>query len=295
MKIKYLILTLLGAALLVWAAVFTYPEKDLHLVFCDVGQGDGILVIHDSTQVLIDGGPGSKVLSCLSKHLPFWDKTIEMVISTHPDSDHLAGLVSVIERYNVKQFVSNSLVIDTAIFQAAREEILAKKIPVYSPKAGDKLKVGQFVLEVFWPEEKQGSELVWTSSEDPQVLGIEVFPGKTNESSVVTRLSYGEFDVLLPGDVEASQEEMIEDKIGDVEVLKVAHHGSKYSSSQDFLEKISPELAIISVGSNPYGHPTKEVIERLANLAIKVLRTDLDGEVEVVSDGKTWYTTNTKQ
>lgn len=295
MKVKYFIFALFSATILVWIAVFTYPEKDLHLVFCDVGQGDGILVIHGSTQVLIDGGPGSKVLSCLSKHLPFWDKTIEMVISTHPDSDHLAGLVSVIERYNVKQFVSNSLVIDTGIFQAAREEILAKKIPVYSPKAGDKLKVGQFVLEVFWPEEKQGSELVWTSSEDPQVLGIEVFSGKTNERSVVTKLSYGEFDVLLPGDIEASQEEMIEDKVGDVEVLKVAHHGSKYSSSQDFLEKISPELAVISVGSNPYGHPTKKVIERLANLAIKVLRTDLDGEVEVVSDGKTWYTTKTKQ
>jgi len=290
MKIKYFVFALFSAALLIWAAVFTYPEEDLHLIFCDVGQGDAILAIHGETQVLIDGGPGNKVLSCLSDHMPFWDREIEMVISTHPDNDHLAGLIPVIERYSVTQFVSNSLVVDKAVFWEARKKILEKNIPVYSPKMGDKLKVGQLSFEVFWPGEKQGNELVWEKSDDPQVLGIDVFIGKTNELSVVTKLSYSDFDVLLTGDIEAGQEEEIEDDVGKIEVLKIAHHGSKYSSAQTFLEKISPELAVISVGRNSYGHPTPEVLERLKNLGTAIKRTDLDGEVEVVSDGESWYT-----
>lgn len=288
MKVKYAIFALLSAALLIWLAVFTFPEDQLHLIFCDVGQGDAILAIHGSNQVLIDGGPGNKVLSCLSSHMPFWDREIEMVILTHQDNDHLAGLISVMERYSIDQFVSNSLIVDKAVFWQAREKILEKKISVYSPQAGDKLRVGKLALEVFWPEEKQGSELVWQKGEDPQVLGIEVSTGETNELSVVTKLSYGEFDVLLPGDIESEQEERIENQIGDIEVLKVAHHGSKYSSALSFLEKISPELAVISVGRNPYGHPTQELLERLKKAGVKIKRTDLDGDIKIVSNGQKW-------
>jgi len=180
------------------------------------------------------------------------------------------------------------LVVDKAVFWEAREKIIEKKIPVYSPKAGDRLKIGELVFEVFWPEEKQGDDLVWQKSGDPQVLGIKVSDVKTNERSVVTKLTYGDFDVLLAGDIEEDQEEEIEDNVGKIEVLKIAHHGSKYSTSETFLEKISPQLAVISVGRNSYGHPTLEVLERLKGLEIEIKRTDLDGEVEVVSDGESW-------
>jgi len=292
MKIKYLVFVLLSASILLWLSVFTYPERKLHLVFCDVGQGDAILASYGQVQVLIDGGPGNKVLSCLSNNMPFWDRKIEMVILTHADNDHLAGLIPVIQRYSVDQFVSNGLVVDKDIFWEARNKIIKKQIPVYLPRAGDRIRVGDLVFEVFWPEERQGSRLVWQKNKDPKVLGIEIFTGEINELSVVLKLSFGKFDVLLTGDIEATQERAIGERVGDVEVLKIAHHGSKYSTSESFLEEVMPELAVILVGRNSYGHPAPEVLERLEEKGIKFKRTDLDGEVEIVSDGETWFVKN---
>ena len=284
-KFKYL-LTILGLiATLVVGAAFSFPDQNLHLIFCDVGQGDAILVVKGKNQILIDSGPGEKVLSCLSEHTPFWDKTLELVILTHPEADHAGGLPSVIERYNVRELVSNSLVTDSGIFQKIREEVVSQKIPVYSPKAGDRIKIANLEIEILYPLEKQGDEIVWKTEESTQVLGA--YTGNLNETSIVGKLKYGNFDVLLTGDMGIKQEAEIEP--GEIEVLKIAHHGSKYSSSQEFLEKISPDLAIISVGAtNRYGHPTSEVLKRLSDLAIKILRTDINGEIEIVSDGKGW-------
>ena len=288
-KFKYFLAVLGLIATLVVGAAFSFPDQNLHLIFCDVGQGDAILAIKGENQVLIDSGPGEKVLGCLSDHVPFWDKTLELVILTHPEADHAGGLPSVLERYSVKQLVSNSLVVDSGVFQKIREEVLEQKIPVYSPKAGDRIKIGELEIEILYPLEKQGDEIVWQTSENPQVLGISVFTGNLNETAIVGKIKFGEFDALLTGDIGIEQEKEIEP--GEVEILKIAHHGSKYSSSQEFLEKISPDLAIISVGAtNRYGHPTPEVLERLRNLEIKILRTDLNGEIEIVSDGSSWYT-----
>ncbi len=288
-KFKYLLAVLGLIAALFFGAAFSFPDQNLHLVFCDVGQGDAILAIKGENQVLIDTGPGEKVLGCLSEHIPFWDKTLELVILTHPEADHAGGLPSVLERYSVRELVSNSLVTESGIFQKIREEVVSQKIPVYSPKAGDKIKIGNLEIEILYPKEKLGDEIVWQTSENPRVLGISVFTGNLNETAIVGKIKFGEFDALLTGDIGEEQEKKIEP--GEIEVLKIAHHGSKYSSSQEFLEKISPDLAIISVGAtNRYGHPTPEVLERLRNLEIKILRTDIDGEIEIVSDGSSWYT-----
>jgi competence protein ComEC len=286
-KIKYFFGGFALIVALIIGAVVVYPDQNLHIIFCDVGQGDAILITKGNTQILVDGGPNQKVLSCLANHLPFWDRTIEMIILTHPDNDHLGGLPDVIERYNVTQLLSHGLIKDSAIFWTFRDKVLEKNIPVYSPKAGDKIRLAGIVFEVLSPQEKMGDELVWRKETDSQVLGAYTYSIEPNEASIVTLLSYGNFDVLLPGDISSQTEEAIEsDK--DVEVLKVAHHGSKYSSSEEFLERISPDLAVISIGKNFYGHPTKEVLKRLRNLNIQVLRTDLEGEIEVVSDGKEW-------
>jgi competence protein ComEC len=291
LKLKYLFGSFALIVALIIGAVVVYPDQNLHVVFCDVGQGDAILITKGTTQVLVDGGPNQKVLNCLSNNIPFWDKTIEMIILTHPDNDHLGGLPDVIERYNVTQLLSHGLIKDSAIFWTFRDKVLEKNIPVYSPKAGDKIQIGGIALEVLSPKEKMGDELVWKKETDSQVLGAYTYSIEPNEASIVTLLSYGNFDVLLPGDISSQTEEAIEsDK--DVEVLKVAHHGSKYSSSEEFLERINPDLAVISVGKNSYGHPTKEVLERLRNLKIQVLRTDLEGEIEISTNGKEWGVIN---
>jgi competence protein ComEC len=288
-SLKSFFVALSLALALTLGAVFSLPDDKLHLIFCDVGQGDAILITKGTTQILIDGGPNQKVLTCLANHLPFWDRTIEMVVVTHPDNDHLGGLPDVIGRYNVTQLVSHSLVRDSAIFWTFRDEVIEKKISVYSPKAGDKIQLGGISLEILFPLEKLGDELVWQPEAETKVLGAYSYPTNANDVSLVSLFSYGDFDALLPGDIGSQNEGVIEtDK--EIEVLKVAHHGSKYSTSEEFLARLDPDLAVISVGNNSFGHPTSEVLERLRNLGVEILRTDINGEIEVVSDGKSWYT-----
>lgn len=294
-RIIFIFLFLLAG--LIWGVFFQLPDNRFHLVFCDVGQGDAILAFFGSTQVLVDGGPNDKVLTCLGNHLPFWDRKIELVILTHPEYDHLTGLISVIERYKILQIVSNSLITESGIFQKFREEVVRRKIPVYSPKRGEEIKVGKISLKIFWPEEKVGEEIVWKTLAEPKILGLTSFAGNLNKTSIVTLLEFDQFQALLTGDIGIQEEKKIifKEKFPNqgIEVLKVAHHGSKYSTGEDFLNVISPKLAVISVGANNrYGHPAGEVLERLDKVGTKVLRTDLEGEIEIISDGKAWYIVN---
>jgi competence protein ComEC len=155
-SLKYLYGSLALIAALVLGAVLAYPDQDLHLIFCDVGQGDAILITQGTTQVLIDGGPNQKVLSCLANHLPFWDRTIEMIVVTHPDNDHLGGLPDVIERYNVTQLISHGLVNDTAIFWDFREKVLEKNIPVFLPRTGGQNSASRNCPKSSFPSRENG-------------------------------------------------------------------------------------------------------------------------------------------
>jgi len=278
---------------LVWGAAVQLPDGRLHLIFCDVGQGDAILAVKGSTQVLIDGGPNEKVLSCLSSHLPFWDRQIELVVATHPEVDHLTGLVSVIQRYRILQIVSNSLLAESGVFQKFRAEVVSRQIPVHSPKAREEIKIGGIKLKILYPTEKLGEEIVWKTLKEPKVLGLSTYTGNFNKTAIVTLLEFGDFQALLTGDVGVEEEEKFLPTLGEVEVLKVAHHGSKYSTSESLLATTRPKLAVISVGANNrYGHPAPEILERLQAVGAKIRRTDLEGEIELVSDGENWYNAN---
>jgi competence protein ComEC len=278
---------------LVFGVVGSLPDNNLHLVACDVGQGDAVLVSLGSTQVIIDGGPDSSVLDCLSQHMPFWDRTIEVVVLTHAQADHMDGLVDVLQRYEVEQVVANGLVNDTAGFREFREAVISEAALVHLPSRGDEIRIEPIVFSVLWPEEKLGLAQVWDESGlDNDVLGAATYSGDINEASVVLKLSYGAFDALLVGDLGFSGEEaLIEDGVlGKVEVLKVGHHGSKYATSSDFLGEIQPKLALISVGkNNHFGHPTSDTLMRLDEVGARVLRTDILGDVEIVSDGEEYW------
>ena len=258
--------------ILLWGAVFSLPDKQLHLVFCDVGQGDAILISYLQTQVLIDGGPDNKILGCLSKNIPFWDRKIEIVVLTHPEEDHFGGLIDVFKRYNVRYFVSNGLIKSSASFKELEQSRRSKKVLPLTVKTGDKIKIGSLQFLFLWPEK--------------DYLKTDDF----NDSSVVLKLVYGDFEALFAGDISEKVEKLLDLPTGGVEILKVAHHGSKFSTSEEFLRKIKPKLAIISVGKNRFGHPTPEVLERLNQAGIRVLRTDQQGEIEIVSNGWKWYT-----
>jgi len=296
-KPKVILAGLAFLAALVWAFTFQKPDNNLHLVFCDVGQGDATLISYQSVQVLIDGGPGSKVIDCLSENMPFWDRKIETVVLTHPEVDHFGGLVEVIDKYDIGQFIVNQIVPSSteAGFWELRQRVLNKAAEIHSPQAGEEIQIGQVGLKVLWPKQKLGDASLWQDKKaDKQaVLGATSIGGDLNDTSVVLELSYGNFQAILPGDISSLFEGQL--SLEDVEVLKVGHHGSKYSTDNQFLDKITPELAVISVGKNSYGHPTKEVLSRLTEKGIKIARTDENGQIEVITDGRTWNTHLQKQ
>jgi competence protein ComEC len=291
MKTKYffLIVFLIAGAILFGLPFL--PDDRLHLVFCNVGEGDAILAKYKDFQAVIDGGPsGDQLIGCLSENIPFWDRRLELMILTHPDNDHLNGLINVLERYDVSQIVVNSVTKDSSAFWEFHHQVLAEGAEIYSPQAGDQFKIGPVKFEVFWPQQKIGDSSLWENKADllaESVLGAVEIGDQANETSIVLRLSYGQFDALLAGDIGFETENLID--FPEVEVLKIPHHGSKYSTSDDLLEETSPETAIISVGKNPWGHPTQEVIEKIDKLGIKLLRTDEQGEIEIISDGKNWW------
>jgi len=237
--------------------------------FFDVGQGDSIFIqAENGNQILIDGGPGDAVLTELGKVLPFYDRTLDMIVLTHPDADHLNGLIEVVKRYKPKVILETGVLHDTAQYSEWRTFIETHDIPVIYAQVGEKFSVAEhLMLEVLSPFRIQTGEK----------------PKQVNQTSVVLRMDYGETSLLFTGDIESKTEQILaivqHDAI-DVDVLKVAHHGSKTSSIAEFLEAVSPEVAVISVGrNNKYGHPHPEVMDRLNGLGIPLYRTDINGTV----------------
>lgn len=262
---------------LAFLALLSLPDRNLHVVFCDVGQGDAILVTRGTTQMLVDGGPDNSVLSCLSSHMPFWDRKIEVVLLTHPQEDHFGGLVDVVRRFKVGVFAHPDVEGTAAGWKVLKEEIARHAISDKTVHAGDTIRFTNIHFDIINPSTSLGTSP----------------PRDLNDYSVVGTLSFGEFDVLLTGDVTPKAIQLFLDSVREVEMLKVPHHGSKNGLTRELLEKSSPQLAVISVGkNNRYGHPHEEVIGLLADWGVRVLRTDKDGEVEVVSNGESWWVKN---
>jgi competence protein ComEC len=291
---KHFVFGLIIGLVLLVSYLFALPDGKLHLVFCNVGQGDAAYIRAPNNQdMLIDGGPDDKVLTCLGKHMPFFDRTIDVVVLSHPQKDHLQGLLSVIQRYSVKYFVIGVEGNETEGYKKLVELIKQKNIPVKNLYTGDQFSLGAVKMSVLWPEKTwiaQQLSLSLSYLGNPQVLGVQT-SRETNDFSYIVDLSYGSFDALFPGDGDShiQPEVMKAANLPKVDVLKFPHHGSKTAMLAEFLDKIKPELAVISVGKNSYGHPTEEALELLSNKAIKLKRTDIDGDIEVVSDGKSYW------
>ena len=275
-------LSLTHLVILLCLAVFAFSthsiasQKDglLKVHFLDIGQGDAIFIETPSGfQLLIDGGPGNQVLSKLGEVMPFYDKSIDLVVLTHPHFDHYAGLIEVLSRYDVDSILEAKEEDNTAGFSAWREAVKNEWTNQIEAVASRTINLGdETQLVVLYPKES----LEGQNFKNP------------NDSSVVLMLKYKELEVLLTGDIETKGERaMLLDGINlDADVVKIAHHGSKTSSTEELLSAVSPEVAIIQVGEkNRYGHPSPEVLERLENYDIKYYRNDLDGDVKLISDG----------
>ncbi len=267
--------SLVFLAALGWLALRGLPDglgaARLHVWFLDVGQGDAILIqTPDGRQVLVDGGPSpSALFDQLGEVLPFWDRSLDIVVLTHPDADHVSGLIPLLDRYKVATVV-DSLAADDKAADMWRTTITAAHVSHQAAQRGMRLITGSAVFTVLNPP-----------GPDTLLFG--------NDHSIVLRLDYGQASLLLTGDAEQAAEDgmLASDLPLAAGVLKVGHHGSAASTSPAFLAAVQPRLAVISVGAeNRFGHPAPELLQRLHG--IEVLRTDERGRIELVSDGKGW-------
>ena len=245
---------------------------DLEVHFLDVGQGDCTVVLCDGEAMVIDGGPRDTVdyvYGYIRRTLQL--RHIDYVISTHPHADHVYGLSSVLNAAAADVVLTPVLQWDSKAFSSMVKYAQAQGTPLAVPREGDVLRLGGATVTILhcWPEA--------------------VDLGRTNDASIVVRIDYGKVSFLIAGDVEDWSEYMMIDsgKPLKADVLRVAHHGSVTSSTAQFLKEVQPKYAVISVGKdNEYGHPHREVLDRLMKAGSTVLRTDEDGTIRMSSDGE---------
>jgi len=266
-----LVATFVLVCFLVW---FTAPDGKFKFYVLNVGQGDAIFIETPSkNQILVDGGPNSKVLSELGEVMPFYDRTIDLIVLTHPQQDHIFGLVEVLKRYKVANVLMTGVDYSGGAYEEFKKIIGDKNINVFIAQSRQKVFLDKDAsLDILYPFEK---------------LFSEKFAGDMNDTSVALLLNAFGKKFLLAGDAGMIEEtNMVNSGANiDIDVLKLNHHGSKYSNSALFLEKTSPQIAVVSAGkSNRYGHPHKETLVRLAD--IPLYRTDIQGRIAILTNGK---------
>lgn len=271
------------------------PQAPLVVHFFNVGQGDSTLIHTDSNiDILIDGGPDDTILQKLSETLPATDHTIELVILTHPHADHVSGLVSVLDRYRVEKIITTGVTHTSNTYLSWLKKIKEKNIPTEIATANQK----------YHFKDSAGTPLSLTILYPMQSLAGTDAPsdhldtgGGLNDTSVVARLDYNEQSFLFTGDASSVIESTLLTAKQSIAatVLKIGHHGSRYSTSKRFLEAVRPRYAVIQVGKNNYGHPAPATLQTLAQEQVKIFRTDTDGDITMLTDGKTLTTKSSKR
>jgi len=262
----------------IWSVIFSeghLPSREglLRIAFLDVGQGDAIFIETVSgRQVLIDGGPNGSVLAALGEVMPYYDRSIDLVVATHPDLDHIGGLPAVFERFKINTFLASGVEGKSAAYTALMRSVTTENVEHLLAQRGLLIHLDEeTTLQVLFPD-REFSDI------------------SPNDASVVLKLTYRETSFLFTGDSPKKIEKylvFLDKENLDVDVLKVGHHGSKTSSEEVFVERTSPLFAVISVGAqNRYGHPHQEVLEVFERFGSEVLRTDKHGTIIIESDGR---------
>lgn len=276
----------------------SWPNSKVQMIFCDVGQGDATLIQYGFTQLLIDGGKDDSVLKCLDRHMPFWDRNIEMLVVTHPDYDHYGGVEGVLDRYRVESVAISPTSKKSADYDRFKKVLQAKQssgVYVFSPVSQQVvLKKGDLQVKVIWPiESLLQTEENHNNSSEP-ILWDKILAGNgaewdPNDLSIALLLEYKKIKAFFAGDIEQKAELALSQQglMVDVDILKVAHHGSKTSSTPELLQVLRPEISVVSAGkNNSYGHPDKNVLSRLEQSSVtEPYRTDLEGDIALESDG----------
>ena len=273
---RWLVLGLVSINLFIWASVWSNSQQRmLEISFFDVGQGDAAFAqMPNGVQILFDGGPDSTVLEKLGKEMPFYDRDIDWVVLSHPERDHLAGVLAVLKNYRVHNIIWSGISKDNAESKEWSDLVAKENANIVVAYPGEKLDLGgapDCSLEILGP-----------------AAGTASSGSSSNDLSVMVRLVYGQRSFLFTGDSTSREEEAaLSVDSARADVLKVAHHGSKTSADDAFIADLLPAAAVISVGSgNSYGHPNQETLDLLGKYDIKTLRTDQSGDISFRTDGE---------
>jgi competence protein ComEC len=277
---RWVAVALAAAVALTVLAASARPDGRIRLSVLDVGQGDAILIEGErGGRLLVDGGPdGPSLLTALDERIPPWDRRIDVVVVTHPHEDHVGGLPALLERYRVGRAFENGMRGPGPAYEAWRAGLAAHRVPVAVLAAGDTLAVDSVRLRVLWPD--RGSVPA-----DPPATGSGI-----NDHSVVLLGEAGGGRFLLTGDTEEGVDPVLGGRgLPRVDLLKVAHHGSRTATSGPFLDAVRPAFAFVSVGAgNDYGHPSTSTLARISARHARILRTDEAGTIVATFDGRAW-------
>lgn len=267
-NIIILIIALAALDMLAWGdIIFGSFGKQLELFFFDVGQGDSeMIVMPGNVKLLIDGGPNNgKAAASLGKVLPWGDRYIDLVSISHADLDHSGGLLDVVKRYKVGAFIYNGIGSNSENFKELARIIKERKVPVIVLSEGETIHYASSTAEILSAHGKN-----------------------SNEGALVMKFTGGGVTALFTGDIGKDTETWLaKNKNIQADVLKIPHHGSKFSSTEEFLASVHPKVAIIEVGKNTYGHPTQIVLDRIKQTGAHLFRTDKDGTVQLVIENGT--------
>lgn len=272
-KIYFLLLLLLTNGMIFYTVSAEVRSNLLRVSFLDVGQGDAIFIESPTgNQFLIDGGPGISILNALGRVMPFYDKTIDAILTTHPDQDHIGGIPEVLKNYTVGEYIDSGATSSTGTFKELENEITKYNIKTEIARADEIIDLGGGAyLKILYPvDDPKGTD--------------------TNEYSVVAKLFYGNSTFLFTGDAPTDVEQFLAGTLGKdlrSDVLKVAHHGSRNSLSPEFLSAVLPTYSVISAGkNNSFGHPHKEIMDFLNSIKSNILGTYDLGDIYFVSNGQ---------
>ena len=279
---RLLAMTLVGAIAGLVLIAAHRADGTIRIDVLDVGQGDAILVQGDrGSRMLVDGGPDpGRLLLALDERLPPWDRRIDLLVLSHPHEDHVAGLPRLLERYRVRRVLEPGMQGPGPGYRAFAAWLQAHGLRAETVAAGDTITLDSIGFRVLWPD--RGAV-----PRRPPDTGTAI-----NNVSIVLLGAVGRHRFLLAGDIEEGVDPVLLARgVPRVEVLKVAHHGSRTSSTDAFLAAAHPAVAVISAGlDNRYGHPTPQTIQRLQAHGATVMRTDLDGTVEIALEADRWVT-----